>query len=116
MLPYMMYFSGLFPLVSPFANIFLVPIIPLLMLGGLSVVVFSFIPFLASVLGVVTGFIGTITITVLTFFSTLPQWHTPALSGWCVIVFYLLLYGILFRKEITSYLVHLRNTFQQQTS
>jgi competence protein ComEC len=33
MLPYFMYFSGLFPLVSPIANIFLVPIIPLFILA-----------------------------------------------------------------------------------
>ena len=116
MLPYMMYFSGLFPLVSPVANIFLVPIIPVLMLGGLCVTVFSFIPFLASVLGVVTGFIGTITITVLTFFATLPQWQTPALSGWCVVLFYILLYGMIFRKEIFIYLAHLRSVFRRQTS
>ncbi len=116
MLPYMMYFSGLFPLVSPIANIFLVPIIPILMLGGLCVTVFSFVPFLANILGVITGFIGTLTINVLTFFSTLPQWQTPALSGWCLLVCYLLLYGIIFRREILTYFAHLRNSFQQQTS
>jgi competence protein ComEC len=116
MLPYMMYFSGLFPLVSPIANIFLVPIIPVLMLGGLCVTVFSFVPFFATILGVIAGFIGTITIKVLTFFSTLPQWQTPALSGWCVVLFYILLYSILFRKEIVIYLRHLRNSFRQQTN
>lgn len=116
MLPYMMYFSGLFPLVSPIANIFLVPIIPILMLGGLCVVVFSFVPFLASILGIVTGFIGTIAINILTFFSTLPQWHTPALSSWCVTAVYLLLYGIIFRQEIVIFVGHLRNSFRQPTS
>lgn len=116
MLPYMMYFSGLFPLVSPLANIFLVPIIPLLMLGGLGVTVFSFIPFLSSILGIIIGFIGTIAITVLTFFTTLPQWQTPPLPGWCVVFFYVVLYGVLFRKEILTYFVHLRSAFRQQTS
>jgi competence protein ComEC len=116
MLPYMMYFSGLFPLVSPLANIFLVPVIPILMLGGLGVTVFSFVPFLSSILGIITGFIGTIAITVLTFFATLPQWQTPPLPGWCVVFFYVVLYGVLFRKETVTYSAHLRTAFQSRTS
>ena len=116
MLPYMMYFSGLFPLVSPIANIFLVPIIPTLMLGGLLVVTFSFIPFISSVVGWVVGLLGTITIKVLTFFSSLPQWQTPTLPGWYVVCFYLVLFSIIFRKEIFTYLAHLRNIFQPQTN
>ncbi len=116
MLPYMMYFSGLFPLVSPIANIFLVPIIPILMLGGLAVVSLSFIPLLSGILGDITSAIGAITIKVLTFFASLPQWNTPPLSGWCVVLFYLVLYGVLFRKEIVIYFAHLRSIFVQQTS
>lgn len=116
MLPYMMYFSGLFPLISPVANIFLVPIIPILMLGGLTVVVLSFIPFLSGIVGGLTSFIGLMTIKVLTFFSSFPQWQTPALPGWCVALVYIVLFGAVFRKEINSYVGHVRNMFQPQTS
>jgi competence protein ComEC len=116
MLPYMMYFSGLFPWVSPLANIFLVPIIPLLMFGGLCVTVLSFVPFLSSIVGVITSFIGFIAIKVLNFFSTAPQWHTPALPGWCVVMFYMLLYVVVFRKDISAYFVRLRTVFRQPTS
>ncbi|MEK7106268.1 MAG: ComEC/Rec2 family competence protein [Patescibacteria group bacterium] len=114
MLPYMMYFSGLFPLVSPIANIFLVPIIPVLMLAGLLVVAFSFIPFLAGIVGSLTSFIGLIAIKVLTFFSMFPQWQTPALPGWCVVLIYIVLFVVVFRKEINSYVGHVRKMFQAQ--
>lgn len=116
MLPYTMYFSGLFPVVSPVANIFLVPIIPILMLGGLVVVLTSFIPFLPVAIGSVTSFIGMITIKVLTFLNTFPQWHTPPLSGWGVALFYGVLFVLIFRKSIMKYFEHLQNTFQPQTS
>jgi competence protein ComEC len=116
MLPYTMYLSGLFPLVSPLANIFLVPVIPVLMLGGLVVVTLSFVPFLANIVGGITSFIGVIVIKVLTFFNTLPMWHTPAISGWGVTIFYSVLFVLVFRKEIIIYFEHLRNTFQPQTS
>ncbi len=112
MLPYMMYFSGLFPFVSPIANIFLVPIIPLLMLSGLLVVSFSFIPLLAEIVGFLASFIGLITIDVLTFFASLPQWNTPPLPGWCVVSIYTILFTGIFRKKILIYLGHLRNMFQ----
>ncbi|MCC7436649.1 ComEC/Rec2 family competence protein [Candidatus Nomurabacteria bacterium] len=113
MLPYLMYFSGLFPLVSPIANIFLVPIIPILMLGGLLVLVTSFLSPLASIFGFITSFVGAISIKVLTFFSTLPQWQTPAISGWSVSLFYLVFLSLVFRKEIIA---HFQNIFRQQTN
>ncbi len=116
MLPYTMYFSGLFPLVSPLANIFLVPIIPILMLGGLFVVVLSFLPFLATFVGTITSFIGMVTIKVLTFLNTLPQWQTPGISGWGVTIFYGVLFIWIFRKNIMRYFVQLQKAFQPQTS
>ncbi|MBP6857918.1 MAG: ComEC/Rec2 family competence protein [Candidatus Pacebacteria bacterium] len=113
MLPYLMYFSGLFPLVSPIANIFLVPIIPILMLGGLLAIVTSFVSPLASFIGIITSFVGVISIKVLTYFSTLPQWQTPAVSGWGVTLFYTVFLGLIFRKQIIE---HLRNIFPLQPS
>lgn len=116
MLPYMMYFSGLFPLVSPIANIFLAPIIPVLMLGGVAVVSLSFVPFVSIAIGFIVSFIGTITIKVLTFFASFPQWQTPTLPPWCVVLFYFILFVTIFRKEIVIYFAHLRNIFQQQSN
>ncbi len=116
MLPYMMYFSGLFPLVSPIANIVLVPIIPVLMLGGLVTLAISFIPFLAGIFGGITSVIGEMTIKLLTSLSTFPQWQTPSLPAWCVVSFYVVLFTIIFRKNIKLYFAHLRNIFQLQTN
>ncbi len=116
MLPYMMYFSGLFPLVSPVANIFLAPIIPVLMLGGVVVVSLSFVPFVSSAIGFIVSFIGDIAIRVLTFFASFPQWQTPTLPPWCVVLFYFILFVTIFRKEIVIYFAHLRNIFQQQSN
>lgn len=112
MLPYTMYFSGLFPIVSPLANIFLVPIIPILMLGGLAVVLLSFVPFLANFVGTLTSFIGMFSIKVLTFLNTLPQWQTPPLSGWGVSIFYAVLFILIFRKEILQYFRALKESLQ----
>ncbi len=111
MLPYTMYFSGLFPIVSPLANIFLVPVIPILMLGGLAVVTLSFVPFLATFVGTITSFIGAVVIKVLTFLNTLPQWQTPPLSGWGVTIFYAVLFILIFRKNIMRYFAQLRSIF-----
>lgn len=111
MLPYFMYFSGLFPLVSPVANILLVPIIPILMLGGLIVIVLSLIPILANIIGGIASVVGVATIGILTFFSRLPQWQTPEISGWSVALFYTLFLGVIFRKNISNYFEHLRNIF-----
>lgn len=116
MLPYMMYFSGLFPLVSPVANIFLVPIIPILMLGGLFVVALSFVPFLAGTIGIVTSFIGLVAIKILTFLATFPQWQTPTLPGWCTTLVYVFLFAVIFQKEMFIYFGHLKNIFQPQTN
>lgn len=113
MLPYTMYFSGLFPVVSPIANIILVPVIPILMFGGLCVVALSFIPFLANLIGGIVGVIGTLAIKILSVLSLLPQWNTPPLSGWGVTTIYLVFLVLIFRKEIISYLVQMRSSFQR---
>ncbi len=111
MLPYLMYFSGSFPLVSPIANILLVPIIPILMFGGLVVISTSFIPLLPNIFGAVVSFVGTLSIKVLGFLALLPKWQTPPLGGWSVLLIYIILFLTLFRKDIKLYFAHLRNIF-----
>lgn len=116
MLPYMMYFSGLFPLVSPLANIFLIPVIPTLMFLGLLVVLFSFIPVISNFFGIIASFVGLIAIKVLNFFAGFSVWQTPALSGWWVTFAYCILFLVVFRKDISNYFGHLRSIFQRQTN
>ncbi|HRH24855.1 MAG TPA: ComEC/Rec2 family competence protein [Candidatus Paceibacterota bacterium] len=111
MLPYLMYFSGLFPLFSPVANIVLVPIIPILMFGGLVVVATSFVPFLPNIFGAVISFVGMLSIKVLGFLALLPKWQTPPVGGWSVLLVYLFLFLIIFRKDIKLYFAHIRNIF-----
>lgn len=110
-LPYLMYFSGLFPFVSPLTNIVMVPIIPLLMIGGIMVIVVSPIPFLAGSIGALTGIVGSITIVILSFFARFPQWNTPPLSGWGVVLVYSLIIFLVFRNTITKYYYELKNSF-----
>lgn len=83
------------------------------MLGGLLAIVTSFVSPLASFIGIITSFVGVISIKVLTYFSTLPQWQTPAVSGWGVTLFYTVFLGLIFRKQIIE---HLRNIFPLQPS
>lgn len=116
MLPYTMYFSGFFPVITPIANIFLVPLIPILMLGGVSVLLFSFIPFLAKIFGTLTSLVGLFSIKGLALLSMLPGWQTPLLSGFLVTFIYTTLFCFLFKKEIVSFIVLFRKAFQQQSS
>lgn len=104
MLPYLMYFSGLFPVISPIANIIMVPVIPLLMLGGLATLVLFWIPPLATALGMFTALVGSALVWVLTLLSYIPQWNTPFLSGWIISLVYIALFVIIFRKEIVAFL------------
>jgi ComEC/Rec2-related protein len=113
MLPYFMYFSGLFPFMSPLANIVMVPLIPLLMIGGVVTLIVSPIPFLAGVAGALTSFVGTIAVHILSFFSVFPQWNTPLLSGWGVVLFYTVFLVLIFRKEIQQQIIEYKNIFSQ---
>ncbi len=116
MLPYMMYFSGNFPLVSPLANILFSLVTLPLMLGGVGVLVLSWIPPVVHICGAIVGAIGELVLHILDLFSKFPVWHTPQLPWWSVTGFYSILLLLLFRKEIKTYLWHLRNVLQQQPS
>ncbi len=112
-LPYTMYFSGMFPLITPLANIVMVPIIPILMFGGLlTVVLFWFSP-LANLIGDIVSLFGNGVVELLTLFSKAPSWNTPVISGWGVSVFYIFVVVVCFRKDILTFLLHLRTVFQR---
>ncbi len=116
MLPYTMYFSGLVPLASPFANILMVVVTPLLMLAGASMLAVSWFVTLAQLCGIVVSYIGIVAIDILKVLNTLPQLNTPPLAWWGVIASYTLFFGIVFRKEITQFWFELQNSFLPQTS
>lgn len=116
MLPYTMYFSGNFPLVSPLANIILALLTPALMLLGIALVALSWIAPLSHVLGAASGAIGTIAIKMLEACAALPQWRTPQLPWWAVTLFYAAFMLLLFRGELKRYFWLLRNSLAPASS
>lgn len=116
MLPYTMYFSGLFPLASPFANIVLAVVTPLCMVAGVLLVVVSFIIPIGQLIGTLISSVGSVVLHALEFFSKLPSWNTPEISWWIVVLLYGTLLYILFKKEIRFYLLQLQNSLAPVTS
>lgn len=107
MLPYLMYFSGMFPLVSPVANILLALATPIVMVGGIIIVLISWIPFLGSIIGTIVSWGGSALLRALHFGEQLPIWQTPALPWWGVTSIYASILFVLFRIEISAHLSQL---------
>lgn len=116
MLPYLMYFSGMFPLVSPFTNILLSLATPLIMTGGIILIVISWIPIIGTLTGTILSWGGGALLGVLRLSEQLPIWQTPALAWWGVTGIYMTILFALFRIEISSYLSQLYRVLRQQTS
>lgn len=104
MLPYLIYFAGYFPLVSPLANIVLALLTPILMLSGIIFLLLSFLPPVSLSLGILISWLGLILIKVLTQLATWPIWHLPSIAGGWIILFYLILISMILRKEIREHL------------
>ncbi len=100
MLPYTMYFSGLEPLASPFANILMTFVVPIIMFFGAMVFMFSWIAPIAQLLGIIVSFIGNTTIHILKILNTLPQLNTPPIAWWGVVGAYAVFFIVVQRKEI----------------
>jgi competence protein ComEC len=103
MLPYTMYFSGLVPMASPFANIFMVIVTPSMMLIGAGMIAISWIGPFARVAGTLVSWIGTVTVDILRMLNELPQLNAPSLSWWGVILSYLVFFAVVFRKELKQF-------------
>ncbi len=103
MLPYTMYFSGLVPLASPFANILMALVTQLMMLSGAAVLALSWFGPMAQVFGTIVSFIGNIVLKLLEALNTLPQLNTPPLAWWGVVTIYLLFFVIVFRFELKQF-------------
>lgn len=100
MLPYTMYFSGIEPISSPFANIVMTVAVPTIMLLGATIFAVSWISPLAFVLGKLLSFIGTVTLALLGALNHLPQLNTPPLSWRGVLGIYALFFIVLLRREL----------------
>ena len=100
MLPYMMYFSGMFPLASPLANILFSLVTPIVMIAGIVLIALSWITPLASVIGIVLSGLGNFVLWFLRWCDTLYIWQTPSISWWGVSLIYIAVLGIIFRREL----------------
>jgi competence protein ComEC len=103
MLPYTMYFSGLVPLASPFANILMALVTQIMMLCGATVLAVSWLFPVARLIGMLVSWLGSIVIKILEMLNTLPQLNTPPLAWWSVIAIYILFFAIVFRLELKQF-------------
>lgn len=116
MLPYTMYFSGLFSAAAPFANIVMTVLVPVFMVTGALVLAISWLGPLAHSIGGIASFVGKETIALLGVLNTLPQFNTPPLAWWGVVSCYLVLSILFFQKELMQFWTDLKNSFLPQTS
>ena len=116
MLPYLMYFSGNFPLSSPLANIVFAIVTPVIMIGGIVLVSLAFVPTLASIVGSLISVLGSFVLGLLELCARIPIWHTPPVPWWCVSLVYGALVFALFRREISEYMQQQYRMFRRQPS
>jgi len=91
-------------LVSPFANIFVLPLIPLAMLFGFLAVLFSFFwSLFANIFGFMGYLILELVILFVKAFAAFPYGALPVqwASFWFVLVYYFFLLRVLFKKGVT---------------
>ncbi|MFZ4500048.1 MAG: ComEC/Rec2 family competence protein [Minisyncoccia bacterium] len=116
MLPYLMYFAGTAPLSAVPANILLGVATPAVMLFGSMVLISSFLGPLASVLGAVLSFLGTIVIRALELLSALPTYNTPGLPAWGVVAIYIIFFALLFKREVAEFIARVKKTLRPEPS
>lgn len=103
MLPYMMYFSGNFPLSAPIANILFALVTPIIMIVGILLVALAWVTPLASLIGVLVSGLGSFVLWFLRWCDTIYIWQTPPLQWWGVMGIYVAVLILLFRKELTLF-------------
>lgn len=103
MVPYLLYFSGVFPYVTPLANALVGPLVPLFMLGGLFVVFLSPISVIADAVGTVVSFAGQWVLKGMSFLETLPIYQHPPFSWWVLVVIYGSIVLLFFWREILAF-------------
>ncbi|MBP6904581.1 MAG: ComEC/Rec2 family competence protein [Candidatus Pacebacteria bacterium] len=116
MLPYTMYFSGSFPLASPLANMVLALVTPVAMIAGIIIVACAWVVPLAGLVGTITSLGGRLLLWLLKLSARLPQWQTPALAWWGVVMIYAGILGTLFRKDIATFVMQRYRMLRQRTN
>lgn len=114
MLPYTMYFSGLVPLSSPFANVIVAIGVPVITILGLILLCISFAGPIASILGTLISFLGNLLLSILAILAKLPILNVPEVSGFAICGIYLVFCIFFFRKDLMIYLLHLQSIAQRQ--
>lgn len=116
MLPYMMYFSGSFPLSSPFANVLFALITPVIMISGILLIALSWIAPAATLVGVLLSGFGSVVLGILRVFDRLYLWQTPALAWWGVTGVYVVVLTLLFKRELSEFLWRWYRVLRRRTS
>jgi ComEC/Rec2-related protein len=116
MLPYMMYFSGSFPLSSPFANVLFALITPVIMISGILLIAISWITPAAALVGVLLSGLGSVVLGILRVFDRLYLWQTPSLAWWGVTAIYVVMLGLLFKRELREFLLQRYKVLRRRTS
>jgi competence protein ComEC len=116
MLPYMMYFSGMFPLASPFANMLFTIVTPAIMVGGIILVVLAWLVPFAMLISTVISIFGKFLLGLLGILSQLPIWNTLSLAWWGVDSFYIILTFLFFRREISEYFLQYYTVLRRKTN
>jgi ComEC/Rec2-related protein len=114
MLPYTMYFSGLVPLSSPFANIVVAIAVPIITILGLILLCVSWIAPFATILGTLLSFLGNILLVILTFLLKIPVLMVPEFSGLFVLSIYVVFCMYFFKKDIRLFWLQIQNIAQRQ--
>ncbi len=116
MLPYTMYFSGIVPTSSPFANIVVAIVVPILTILGIILLCVSWISPLASVFGTLISVLGAVLVGVLRFFNTFPIIPMPAISGSEIAGIYILFCIFFFKKDLMTFWWQIQSIALRQTS
>lgn len=114
MLPYTMYFSGLVPLSSPFANIVVAIGVPVITILGLILLCISWLNPLAFILGIFISFLGNILLAILSVLTKIPVLAVPEFSGFFVLGIYTVFCIFFFKKDIRLLWLQLQNISQRQ--
>lgn len=113
MLPYTMYFSGIVPVASPFANILLVIVTPPIMLAGVAIFTISLLEPLARIAGILLSWVGDGVIAILELCDRLPKIPTPQLGWWSVLGCYGIVSYLLHKESIMQFLQQQHSVLQQ---
>jgi len=102
-IPWVIFKMQVFSLVSPVTNLLILPLVPLIMMGGAIVAIFSLLFYpLGLFLGALLNLILTYFLKVISLFSSLPwsQIYIPSVLHWLIIPYYIFLF--LYIRKLSS--------------